>query len=440
MLLGVGALLVLACAGIYVSMSAALLDQFDDTLVAKTEALVAASEIDEDGFEIDLVIQDFADFGPLGSDYFEMFKPDGGPLARSPSLGRTSLLPMQDLEWGDLDVRTRRLDDGRRLRIATRTFRPKDDTTGEYDGSRLVVATPLAPLDRLLRVLAVVLAAVGAGGLILLVPIVARGLVTGLVPLTRFNEQIAAWDGTTTLRFDRARLPDELVPMAVALEGSADRIERAFARERRFGANAAHELRTPLAEIRAMAELVSRWPEEAGRAPEIVEIVDRMSARLAQLAELSRAEHASLDSTALDLRTEVQAALDARAEQAAKRRLQFDVSLSESYITSDGTAVRAIVDNVIGNAVAHAPEGSMVTVRLDGTELEVRNPAPQLQPADIPRLFERFWRPAGAGHDERHSGLGLSLVAMYAEATGAEARAALEQGDLVLTVRWSEPR
>jgi signal transduction histidine kinase len=261
--------------------------------------------------------------------------------------------------------------------------------------------------------------------------------VTGLVPLTRFNEQIAAWDGTTTLRFDRARLPDELVPMAVALEESADRIERAFARERRFGANAAHELRTPLAEIRAMAELVSRWPEEAGRAPEIVEIVDRMSARLAQLAELSRAEHASLDSAPIDLRGEVRAAVDALAEQAAERRLQFDVSLSESYITSDGTAVRAIVDNVIGNAVAHAPEGSVVTVRLDGTELEVRNPAPQLQPADIPRLFERFWRPAGAGHDERHSGLGLSLVALYAEATGAEARAALEQGDLVLTVRWS---
>lgn len=440
LLAGGFALVVAAGLGVYLAMAALLEDQFDDTLIAKSEALVTASEIDEDGFEIDLVIQDFADFGVLGADHFEMRHPDGRVFARSPSADGLALpRPAHRPEGVVIDDAT--LADGRRVRVLHRLFTPKDDHARAFTDRTLTVTSPRAAIDRALALLAAVLAAVGALALVALAPLVRRGLAHGLAPLTALNDRLRDWRGEAGFAPDPDRLPQELRPLAEALTESLGRVARSLDRERRFSAHAAHELRTPLAEIRALAETITRWPDDApADAAEIVEVADRMTRLLGQLAILARAEAGPIDGDAAPLdpaaaRAAIDDALAARADDIAARGLQIEDAITALPPITHDALWRSVVDNLIGNAVAHAPDGARVRVHAAPDTFAVANPAPQLTRDDLPLLFERFWRPPGARADA-HLGLGLSITRACAARLGATVDATLADGTLEIRVRW----
>lgn len=446
LLVGGGALVLLTCASAYLAMATALQQHFDETLIAKAEALVTASEIDEDGFEIDLVIQDFADFGVYGADYFEMRHRDGRVIARSPSAGRLRL-PVRPIPPGQLEIDDAILEDGRDVRVLHRTFTPKDDLDGSYADVILTVATPRAPLDREIGLLALVLGVVGVLALVALVPVVRRSLAHGLGPLAAVNERLRAWDGDAAWRLDPAPLPQELRPLAHALNDALGRVATSLERERRFGSNAAHELRTPLAEVRALAETIARWPDDdpAGRAVEIVETSDRLARLVSQLLELARAEVHDGDgaerSKVPDARVRgiVDDALAARTNDAAERSLRFERSVTGVPSVWNAVLWERVVENLVGNAVAYAPSGATVHIELSPDGLSVTNPAPDLSPDDVAQLFEPFWRPGGGGDDASHSGLGLSIVRTCAERLGARAEAQLSGSALRVAVVWTSP-
>lgn len=442
LLAGGGALVIAAGLGVYLAMAALLEDQFDDTLIAKSEALVTASEIDEDGFEIDLVIQDFADFGVLGADHFEMRHPDGRVFARSPSAHGLAL-PRPATRPDGVVIDDATLADGRRVRVLHRLFTPKDDEARAYADSTLTVTSPRASIDRALALLAAVLAAVGALALLALVPLVRRGLAHGLAPLTALNHRLRDWRGERGFAPAPDRLPQELRPLADALTESLDRVARSLDRERRFSAHAAHELRTPLAEIRALAETITRWPDAAAAdAAEIVEVCDRMTRLLGQLAILARAEAGAVDAepdAPLDpaaARAAIDDALAARADAIAARGLHIDTAIITLPPIGNDALWRSVVDNLIGNAVEHAPAGARVRIITTADAFAVLNPAPDLTADDLPRLFERFWRPAGAAHAAAHLGLGLSIARACAARLGATLDATLDDGNLELRARW----
>ena len=118
---------------------------------------------------------------------------------------------------------------------------------------------------------------------------------------------------------------------------------------------------------------------------------------------------------------------------ADQRALMMHLDLpGEVWVHTDSALVRRLVGNLLGNAIAHAPEGSHVRVRLDqGARLLISNPAPQLAAKDIPRLSERFFR-IDTRDGGSHAGLGLAIAGAIATVLGIRFRLELdEHGDLV---------
>ena len=267
--LAIGALFIATGIGVFVSMKELLRDQFDETLTAKARALITASEIDGGDFEIDLTVQDFAGFGKEGNDYFEIRRINGKHFMSSPSLisdhkDTGDFADVRKPEDDEPRIRKGKFADGRPAHFYVQRFYPKDDKKKRFQDLYLVVASPTGNINLQLTLLATVLGVAGAAALLLMVPIIRLGLGRGLRPLNKLAADVGRIHPEKLhQRLDAQKLPAELVPVAERLNEWIGRLEASFDRERRFSSHAAHELRTPLAELKSMAELGATWPEEA---------------------------------------------------------------------------------------------------------------------------------------------------------------------------------
>ena len=443
--LAMGGLFLLCGAGVFLGMGKLLEISFDETLAAKARALVTASEVDDGDFEIDLTVQDFAGFGRGGDDYFEIRRAGGGLVLRSPSLrGPTGVLDrfahFGSPEPGASRIIDGRLADGRAARIYLEWIYPKDDEERRYQDLYLIAASPKDPIQKPMKALAWVLAASGVAALLVMVPVLRSGLARGLRPLRELSDEVTRIKPDDLgRRLDAAPLPEELRPMADALNGWLSRLEESFERERRFSAHAAHELRTPLAEIRAIAELGEKWEEEAtpARCAEIVAVCGELEALLGKLSLLARADSGRYPvfPEPCDPQAMVKPVLYRLKDRAEARGIRFDVQVAGGEVLTDPVLWNAVFQNLAGNAVSHSPARSTVTVRVSEGNISVANPAPELSEEDLPRLFERFWSKE-SGRGREHSGLGLPLVRACAGLLGGTSAARLEEGELVVEVRF----
>lgn len=441
--LAMGLLLVATGFGVFMGMRHVLRERFDETLTAKARALITASEIDDGDFEIDLTVQDFAGFGTGGSDYFEIRRMNGEVFMRSPSLvsagidiGKSGKPPQND----DARIREAKLGDGRPARFYIQRFYPKDDKKGRFQDLYLLVASPAQGLHIELALLATVLAVAGGLALLLMVPLIRIGLGRGLQPLDKLSGEVREIRPESLhQRLDTVKLPAELIPVAASLNEWLARLEASFERERRFSSHAAHELRTPLAELKSMAELGATWPEEAtpGRCAEMVTVASEMEVLLEKLSLLARADAGRQPVTMEEVQVSATiATVISRLEEKAKARgIRFETRVEQGGLTTDPVLWGAILQNLLGNAVAHAPPGSQVKIAFAESVLAVSNPAPDLSQDDLEKLFERFWRKDEAHSAYGHSGLGMSIVKACAILLGGECRASLEGGDLKVEVR-----
>lgn len=432
--LAMGALLVAAGTGVFLGMRHLLLRQFDETLTAKATALITASEIDDGDFEIDLTVQDFAGFGPEGRDYFEIRRMNGAVFMRSPSLGTAEFgkygkAPRDD----EARIREAKLGDGRPARFYIQRFYPKDDKKRRFQDLYIVVASPVRNLHLQLALLGTVLAVAGGVALLLMVPVIRWGMGIGLRPLDKLSAELKEIrPENLDRRLPADKLPAELVPVAASLNDWLGRLEASFERERRFSSNAAHELRTPLAELKSMAELATTWPEEATpeRCAEMLAVANEMEALLEKLSLLARADagRQPVRREAVDLASTIAAAISRVEEKARARGLAFDTCIAGATISTDPVLWGTILQNLVGNAASHAPEGSTVRIEASPERLAVSNPAPDLDPGDLDRIFERFWRKDESRSGYGHSGLGMSIVKACAALLGCECSAELAEG------------
>lgn len=441
--LAMGALLIATGAGVFMGMRHMLREQFDATLTAKATALITASEIDDGDFEIDLTVQDFAGFGTQGGDYFEIRRMSGEVFLRSPSLmsaeigiGKEGKPPKND----EARIREAKLGDGRPARFYIQRFYPKDDKKGRFQDLFLIVASPVRSLQIQLALLGTVLAVAGGAALLLMVPVIRLGMGRGLRPLDKLSEEVRQIRPENLhQRLETDRLPAELVPVAASLNDWLGRLEASFDRERRFSSHAAHELRTPLAELKSMAELGATWPEEATpeRCAEMVTVANELEALLEKLSLLARADagRQPVQKEPVDLAASVGTALSRLEARAGRRGLRFDTRISGDSINTDPVLWGTILQNLLGNAVSHAPEGSEIRVEVSPERLSVSNPAPELEPEDLERLFERFWRKDESHSGYGHSGLGMSIVKACAGLLGAKCKPTLsDDGMLAIEV------
>ncbi|MEX2043751.1 MAG: HAMP domain-containing sensor histidine kinase, partial [Opitutus sp.] len=231
-------------------------------------------------------------------------------------------------------------------------------------------------------------------------------------------------------------MPAELKPMARRIDDLIGRLEQSFERERRFSADLAHELRTPIAELRTLAECALRWPGQ--RDPmtdrDVLASAAHMETLVTNILALARGEQLNIAARLEPVQVEplLAAAWHTFAPKAAARGLTVHTAFSPVTASADPALLRSALNNLLDNAVDHASAGGSVEISLAGEDgravLRIANSTTELEDADLPRLFERFWRKEISRSGGEHLGLGLCLAHTFALAMGWTLTARLEPG------------
>ena len=437
LLLTVGLLLGAVGFIVYMCARAALQGEFDTALRAKAEALATLTGQKGSGLEMDFSDERMRGFEEGGADFFELWEVEGRSVERSRSLREGHLACPHDIleksVFGNVVLPA-----GQKGRAVSFRFRPQDSEDQPAGRSvpeaALVVASARRGLDRTLATLQLVLA--GSGVLLLLATalVVPRVLRRELKPLEALAAEAAGIDAATlSARFATEGLPGELAPIGARLNELLARLEDSFERERRFSSDVAHELRTPVAELRTLAELAIKLPDTraADADQETLAIALHLESILTRLLALARGERSGLPEREwVGLAALVRDVCDPFREKAAARELAFKVNAqANAQAETDPVLLGSILRNLVDNAVAYTPRGGTVEVEAGADNgrlaLRVVNTTDGIEERDLPHLFERFWRKDAARTADGHMGLGLSLARTFAGAIGCELSATL---------------
>ena len=248
-----------------------------------------------------------------------------------------------------------------------------------------------------------------------------------LAPLNQLTAELTARDANGLQRIQADHAPTELKPLVGAMNGLFERIEQTLERERRFTADAAHELRTPLAALRAQWDVLRRCANDAERnqtAAKFTASVDRLDRLVTQMLALSRLE-ATLQlqqglprTVKVQWRGVVEQAMSDCLPIADRRSIELACEWPPEPcdvlpVAGDENLMTVLLRNLLDNASRYAPAGSLVTVRLFEDRLEVENDGEPMSAEQLASLGERFRR--ADGQSEVGSGLGVSIVQRIAD-------------------------
>ncbi|MCX4681912.1 ATP-binding protein [Streptomyces sp. NBC_01433] len=233
--------------------------------------------------------------------------------------------------------------------------------------------------------------------------------------------------------------PGELKELADTFDGMLDRIEELVAARQRFAANAAHELRTPLAVQRAAAEigLADDPPPEkvAWIRDKLIDTATDSEQLIEGLLLLAVSDEGLRRREPVDLVAVAAAAAESLEAEAEERSITVEAEFRPLSVEGDPVLLDHLAHNLVANALRHNHPGGRVRVRVGPGGLEVANTGPVVDPATVPLLFEPFRRAQARRHAPGEgAGLGLSIVASIARAHGGEASATANPGG-GLTVR-----
>lgn len=247
----------------------------------------------------------------------------------------------------------------------------------------------------------------------------------GLRPLRRLADDLEQRGAGELSPVDTADAPSELKPMMVSLNALFGRVGRLRERERTFTAFAAHELRTPLAGLKAQAEIAVASRDEAVRTQalgHVVTSVTRIGRLLHQLLDLAEVEADDQDRGAATLRPDPLLRRLWREGRLASDglTLEIDRRLAAVTIAAREGPFELAFRNILENAVSHSPANGIVScswrASADGGRIEIVDQGPGVAAEELPRLTERFFR--GRRKTRIGSGLGLSIAELCLERAG----------------------
>jgi two-component system sensor histidine kinase QseC len=239
----------------------------------------------------------------------------------------------------------------------------------------------------------------------------------GVAPLRRLGRTLAGREPHALQPVVVDGAPAEMQPMVDALNGLFMRITELIESERRFTADAAHELRTPIAGIRAQAQVALGASDDAQRVHALqatLQGCDRATHLVEQLLTLARLESGSVPARAqVELGALVRRVVADLAPQAIEKQQSIEVDAQgSSPVQGDATLLAVLVRNLVDNAIRYSPTAAIVKVAVSRDAQRVRlcfdNSGPEMAESDMRRMGERFYRIAGSG--QSGSGLGWSIV------------------------------
>ena len=467
-LLGVGGVLLIR------SVEGRARRDFDRALEDRARALSSLAEQENERVWLEFDPVAFPEFFPgTTADYFELRDEDGATLLVSASSAGRSL-PLRGLAAGEANPRLvdLQLFDGRPGRAVVYGFSPRlesdeKNAAVDPDAARLratsaaraaavaaggrapkratvLVARERGSLDRFVARVRSKVLTFSIGLVVALSALMFWAVHREMARVRLLAERVAKVDaGSLGTPIGSVELPTELRPIASRLDELLARLHVSFERERQFSSQLAHELRTPLAEMRSTVEVALRWPESESQLAEALrevgQIGGQMERVLRNLLEIARAD-AGIEpfrAANVPLAAAVDEAAEGVAKTLARRKIELRNAIEpEVAVVAPIAALDLILGNLLANAAEYATEGSWVECAYFPREwrLSLRNPAADLDVDDGPRLFERFWRKSAGRDFGEHSGLGLSLVRALARRMGGDASAQVSGGILSVDV------
>jgi two-component system, OmpR family, sensor histidine kinase MprB len=410
-----------AAVAAYFVVSAQVRHQFDDDLAGRARALGGALSNPDQAVQIPADLLGPVDVGlltatgtlyvPRGGD-----PPPVGPAEQAVADGASGG-SIRDAQQGGQDVRVVAVPAG--------------------VGRAIVLSQSTTSTDHTLRVLTLVLALVGAVGVVVAAVaglLVARAGLRPVERLTSAAEDIARTERLTPLPVQGT---DELARLTTAFNTMLVALDRSRSRQAQLVADAGHELRTPLTSLRTNLDLLAQSdsapPEGKLDAVDRTALVDDVRAQVEELGvlvgdlvELSRDDDSQAESTVTFDLTEV---VDRAVERVRRRapRVTFDVRTEPWEVVGRPEALERAVTNLLDNAAKWSPPTGTVWVELRAGTLSVADQGPGIAEADLPHIFDRFYRSAEA-RSKPGSGLGLAIVAQTVTRHGGTVEAARAAG------------
>jgi signal transduction histidine kinase len=446
LLLGVTTLIALGVAIKIVDWraDAEMQQRFDATLLARAQAFAGLTRIEDGRIGFDAIPPDTMLSTTSGED-------DRWAVRCNGRLVTASVQMPPDIASGDSPrFANTVLANGRILRVVSMRFDPVRDAIDTHAATAPAVARcsleyaiDRGRLDDILDTLDWIMigSVVGAIALVLgLTPWLVR---RGLHPIDVLNQAMTEIGPDAPGKRVPTDVPSELAPLATRFNEALARMDDGLLRERQFASGMAHEFRTHLAELRTLVEVETRYPSERNSEDLLHEIggigLD-METTVNALLKLTRIE-SGLESAAHEnvlLHPWLTDMLARHAEAREKRGVTFRFTPPEpqASLDTDTALLGVVLNNLLGNAVSYAPDGTCIDVICSEHCIEIANDAPGLEQCDLLKFGHRFWRKHAEGMGQ-HAGLGLALADAAARAIRMRLDFRLESGNrLHAALNW----
>ena len=474
LVMGTGLILVISGISLHALIKQSMLETFDEATFVKARAVAAMMEFTRGGLSLEEPEGLMSEFeaGDTAS-YYQLWLEDGQVIHRSPSLGDRDLpLPSDNDEA--MDCFEFELPDGRWGRAAWLLVEPKIDADDDSDDDEVLADPDLVPppktdaellgyeppriqvvvarsLEDTRSALAMIrgglMLAGGLSGLAIVV-LLLWAIPRRLRPVIQLGSRVQGIDATClATRLSETDLPSELQELPKKINELLARLEESFDRERRMTANLAHDLRTPLAELRSAVEIARRWPEDHELNEQALETALstslQMTTLVTALLKLARIEAnqatPDVESIVLDELLEQLGTILART--ASERELGFERNIPEGLcLLTDRALLSLVLANLLENAVKYSPRASTIactwTQQGDEAVWSLTNPAPELKPEDLSKLTEPFWQKDAARSRRGSAGLGLTLAQSIVSALGLRLSLGLGECEFTASLRF----
>jgi two-component system, OmpR family, sensor histidine kinase TctE len=384
---------------------------YDRWLIDSTRSLTQAVRSEHGQVEFDLprVALQIFQFDEVDRTYFKIISVRRGYVAGQRSVPDDDSVAVDGIHLADATL------EGRRVRVVSTRIAPPgtNDTVTVAIAETLIKRTTLAR-DILLAMVAPQVALVGIASLLAWL-----GVSRGLKPLTDLASQIEARDQNHLTPVPQTGLPREARVLAARINDLLARLDTAIRAQKRFVADAAHQLRTPLAAVMLHTERAQRAPDEASEREALhalhrsVERAGRMCQQLLSLARTDPEASNAVEFKPLDLVALARRVGEEWVPRALKRDIDFGLIVPDTpvRITGDDRLLSEVLSNLIDNALRYSnPSGRVSVIVEDGPrpKLAVQDDGPGVPEDERVRIFERFYRLPGSDGDG--CGLGLAIV------------------------------